>query len=80
MAERKEFEVDRIEEGLVVLLDEEENIRNIPRENFPIEVHPGDTLLLELDGKRVLFAEYQKEKTEARRSRIAELMEKLKRK
>lgn len=73
-------QVDRFEEGLAVLVDEEEKLYNIQRGQFPFEIHEGDILCVEIVCGHLQYAEFLAEETAAARERVAALMKKLKRK
>lgn len=74
------MQADRIEGKLVVLLDDDENIYNIPKDFFGEELKDGNIYEIEFeDGKPVRYV-FLEEETERVRRRIKELMEKLRRK
>ena len=74
------MQADRIEGKLVVLIDDDENIYNIPKDFFGEELKDGNIYEIEFeDGKPVRYV-FLEEETERVRRRIKELMEKLRRK
>ena len=74
------MQIDRIEGKLAVLIDDDENIRNIPKEFFGEDLREGNIFEIEFeDGKPVRYI-FLEEETEAVRRRIKELMAKLKKK
>lgn len=74
--------VDRFEEGLVVLLEDEGNgAYDIPLEQFKTEVHEGDIFDVEFDANgNIASAIYLEEEVRARREHARILMEKLRKK
>ena len=74
------MQIDRIEGKLAVLLDDDENIYNIPKDFFGEDLGEGNIYEIEFeDGKPVRYI-FLEEETEAVRERIRALMAKLKRK
>ncbi len=74
--------VDRFEEGLVVLLEDEGNgAYDIPLEQFKTEVHEGDIFDVEFDANgNIASVIYLEEEVRARREHARMLMEKLRKK
>lgn len=66
------YTVDRMEEGLAVLQDEQEQIHTVPLTKLPSSVRPGDVLLFENGAYTV-----DVEETRARRERILQLQNRL---
>lgn len=75
----KQMQVDRFEEGLAVLVDEEERLYSVPADSFGFVLHAGDVLAVEMQDGKPCRARFLAEETEARKARAAELMLKLKR-
>ena len=74
------MQIDRFEEGFAVLVDEEEKIYNVPREQFGFPLHEGDVLRVTLADGMPVSAQFMAEETAMRRERAAALMRKLKKK
>lgn len=81
MAKKEEHEnqsaafIDRIENGIAVLLLPDETLLNVPREQLPAEAKEGDCLHVMFDaktGKAVNFA-LDDEATTAAQKRVTEL-------
>ena len=74
------MQIDRIEGKLAVLVDDDENIYNIPKGFFGEDLREGNIFEIEFeDGKPVRYV-FLEEETEAVRRRIKELMAKLRKK
>ncbi len=74
------MQIDRIEGKLAVLVDDDENICNIPKGFFGEDLGEGNIYEIEFeDGKPVRYI-FLEEETEAVRRRIKELMAKLRKK
>ena len=74
------MQADRMEGKLVVLIDDDENIYNIPKSFFGEELKDGNIYEIDFeDGKPVRYV-FLEEETERIRRRIRELMEKLRKK
>ena len=74
----KQMQVDRFEEGLAVLVDEEERLYPVPADFFGFVLHAGDVLAVEMQDGKPCRARFLAEETEERKARAAELMQKLK--
>lgn len=73
--------VDRVEEGLAVLLiGDEEHELTVPIEELPEGASPGVWLRVTLENGALTDAEVDAETTQARRARIHEKMQRLLRK
>lgn len=68
------YSIDRFEDDLAVLCDEEENTRTVPRAALPDGVEPGDMLSETADG----FV-CDEAATAARREQVRRLQERLRR-
>ncbi len=75
----KQMQVDRFEEGFAVLIDEEEQIYNVPKDFFGFVLHAGDILMVETEGGKPVSARFLEKETEESKARAAELMRKLRR-
>ena len=75
----KQMQVDRLEEGLAVLVDEEERSFCVPKDFFGFALHAGDVLMVETEDGKPVRARFLAEETEARKTLAKELMQKLKR-
>lgn len=74
------MQIDRMEGKLAVLVDDDENIYNIPKDFFGEDLSEGNIYEIEFeDGKPVRYI-FLEEETEAVRRRIKELMAKLRKK
>ncbi len=76
----KKMQVDRFEENLAVLMDENEEVFVVLRDAFGFELHEGDHLEVEFSGEKPVSAKYLAEETEASKKRVHALMERLKNK
>lgn len=76
----KKLQIDRIEGKLAVLVDDDENIYNIPKEFFGEDLREGNIYEIVFEDTKPVGYRFLAEETEAIRRRIRELMEKLKRK
>ena len=63
--------------GFVVCEDEECNFYDLRKSGFSIPLHEDDILLIELDGDRVVSAQFLREETEAKKSEVRALMQSL---
>ena len=69
--------VDRAEEGFFVCITDEGEVINIPKEDFPFEVHECDVLDITLSDGRLTEAHYLAEETEEQRRRAKSVMDRL---
>ena len=69
--------VDRAEEGFFVCITDEGEVINIPKEDFPVEVHECDVLDITLSDGRLTEAHYLAEETEEQRRRAKSVMDRL---
>ena len=67
--------VDRAEEGFFVCITDEGEVINIPKEDFPFEVHECDVLDITLSDGRLTEAHYLAEETEEQRRRAKSVMD-----
>ena len=74
------MQVDRIEGKLAVLIDDDDNICNIPKTFFGEELNEGNIYEIVFENGKPVDATFLAEETEAIRRRIRELMAKLKKK
>lgn len=72
--------VDRVEDGVVVCMDDDDEQYEFYVEEFPAEAHAGDVFELTLDGERAVEAVLLEEETEALRLRAQAAMERLRKK
>ena len=75
----KQMQVDRLEEGIAVLVDEEERLYHVREDFFGFDLHAGDVLRVEMAENKPCRARFLAEETEARKTLAKELMQKLKR-
>jgi hypothetical protein len=73
----KKMQVDRFEEQLAVLADDDMKILNIPKEFFPFEIHEGDIFEIEFDGDVPVAARFLAEETETAKARTRALLNKI---
>ena len=76
----KKLQVDRFEEGFAVLVDDDGMPIDVPRNHFGFELHEGDILAVEFDGKTPVSAVFLEEETLAVKARIEALRRKLREK
>ncbi len=69
--------VDRAEEGFFVCITDEGEVINIPKGDFPFEVHECDVLDITLSDGRLTEAHYLAEETEEQRRRAKSVMDRL---
>lgn len=69
--------VDRAEEGFFVCITDDGEVINIPKADFPFEVHECDILDITLSGGRLTEARYLAEETEEQRRRAKSVMDRL---
>ena len=69
--------VDRIEEGFFVCINDGGDVINIPKGDFPFEVHECDVLDITLSDVRLTEAHYLAEETEEQRRRAKSVMDRL---
>ena len=72
--------IDRIEDGVVVCIDDNDEEYDFKVEDFPAEAHDGDMFEITLDGDRIVKAVFLEEETEALRERARAAMERLRNK
>ena len=72
--------VDRVEDGVVVCIDDDVEQYEFYVEEFPAEAHAGDVFELTLDGERAVEAVLLEAETEALRLRAQAAMERLRKK
>ena len=76
----KTWQIDRFEENFAVMISDEKEILDIPKDFFGTEVHVGDIFELQFEEGKPCSARFLAEETEACKARIKSLMEKLKNK
>ena len=76
----KKMQVDRFEEHLAVLTDDDMNILNVTRDFFSFELHEGDILALEFEGETLVSAHFLAEETQAAKARTKALMDRIRNK
>ena len=69
--------IDRFEEDFVVCEDEERNFYDLKKSDFSIPLHENDILRIELDGDKVVFAEFLRDETEEKAREVRPLMQSL---
>lgn len=69
--------IDRFEEDFVVCEDEERNFYDLKKSDFSIPLHENDILRIELDGDKVVFAEFLRDETEEKAREVRTLMQNL---
>lgn len=69
--------IDRFEEDFVVCEDEERNFYDLKKSDFSIPLHENDILRIELDGDKVVFAEFLRDETEEKAREVRTLMQSL---
>ena len=69
--------IDRFEEDFVVCEDEERNFYDLKKSDFSISLHENDILRIELDGDKVVFAEFLRDETEEKAREVRTLMQSL---
>ena len=74
------MQIDRIEGKFAVLIDDDENIRNIPKEFFGEDGKEGNIFEITFEDGKPVSAVFLAEETERVRRRIKELMAKLRKK
>ncbi len=74
------MQADRMEGNLVVLIDDDENIYNIPKDFFGEELKDGNIYEIDFEDGKPVGYRFLAAETEAVRRRIKELMEKLRKK
>ena len=72
--------VDRIEDGFVVCIDDDDEEYSFRVEDFPAEAHDGDMFEITLDGDKIVGAVFLEEETLALRERARAAMERLRNK
>lgn len=72
--------VDRVEDGVVVCIDDDDEQYEFYVEDFPAEAHAGDVFELTLDGERALEAVFLEKETEELRRRAQAAMDRLRKK
>ena len=76
----KKLQVDRFEEGFAVLVDDDGMPIDVPRDRFGFELHEGDILAVEFEGKIPVSAVFLEEETLAVKARVQALRRKLREK
>lgn len=76
----KKMQIDRLEEGFVVLADEEMRTLDLPKSFFSDEIHEGDLFSIVFEGETPVSATFLPEETDASKARTKSLMEKLRQK
>ena len=74
------MQIDRIEGKLAVLVDDDENIYNIPKDFFGEDGKEGNIFEITFEDGKPVSAVFLAEETERVRRRIKELMAKLRKK
>ena len=74
------IQVDRIEGNVVVLLDGDKNIYDIPKGFFAQEPNEGDIFEVDFEDGKPVRSLFLEEETEAVKRRIRELMAKMRKK
>ena len=74
------MQIDRIEGKLAVLVDDDENIYNIPKDFFGGDGKEGNIFEITFEDGKPVSAVFLAEETERVRRRIKELMAKLRKK
>ena len=74
------MQIDRIEGKLAVLVDDDENIYNIPKGFFGEDAKEGNIFEITFEDGKPVSAVFLAEETERVRRRIKELMAKLRKK
>ena len=69
--------VDRAEEGFFVCITDDGDVINIPKEDFPFEVHECDVLDITLSDGRLTEARFLADETEAQKQRAKSVMDRL---
>ena len=69
--------LDRFEEDFGVCEDEERNFYDLKKSEFSIPLHENDILRIELDGDKVVFAEFLRDETEEKAREVRTLMQSL---
>ena len=69
--------IDSFEEDFVVCEDEERNFYDLKKSDFSIPLHENDILRIELDGDKVVFAEFLRDETEEKAREVRTLMQSL---
>lgn len=72
--------VDRAEEGFFVCITDDGEVINIPKSDFPFEVHECDVLDITLSDGKLTEARYLAEETEEQRRRAKSVMDRLRNK